>query len=65
MISPAHVCKADHGFYQLHIILTALIHVDLINVASCMCFYQVIMTLHFLNDVINDVESTQKMIITS
>ena len=25
-----------------------------------MCFYQVIITLHFLNDVVNDAESTQK-----
>ena len=26
-----------------------------------MCLYQVIMTLHFLNDVANDAESTQKL----
>ena len=26
-----------------------------------MCLYQVIMTLHFLNDIANDAESTQKM----
>ena len=30
-----------------------------------MCLYQVIMTLHFLNDVVNDIESTRKSIITS
>ena len=35
--------------------LTALLHIDLINVA---CLYQVIMTLHFLNDVVSDVELT-------
>ena len=29
-----------------------------------MCLYQVMMTLHFLNDVANDAESTQKSIIT-
>ena len=30
-----------------------------------MCLYQVMMTLHFLNDVANDGESTQKSKITS
>ena len=29
------------------------------------CLYQVIMTLHCLNDVVNDAESTQKLKITS
>ena len=30
-----------------------------------MCLYQVMMTLHLLNDVANDTESTQKSKITS
>ena len=32
--------------------------------SHCMCLYQVIMTLYFLNDVVNDIESTRKSIIT-
>ena len=28
-----------------------------------MCLYQVMMTLHFLNNVVNDAESTQKSIV--
>ena len=32
---------------------------------SGMCLYQVMMTLHFLNDVANDAESTQKSKIRS
>ena len=57
MMNPDHVCMADHGFYQLSVILTALMRVDQINVAYLMAC---IMMLHFLNDVINDDESTQK-----
>ena len=30
-----------------------------------MCLYQVMMTLHFLNDVANDAQSTQKLKIMS
>ena len=39
----------------------------LINVVflSGMCFYQVMMTLHLLNDVANDTELTQKLKVTS
>ena len=33
--------------------------------SHCMCLYQVMITLQFLNDVTNDAESTQKRIITS
>ena len=33
--------------------------------AHSMCLYQVMMTLHFLNDIANDAESTQKLKITS
>ena len=43
--------------YWLH-----LVHADLINVDY---LYQVMTTLHFLNGVSNDAESTQKSIVTS
>ena len=59
---------SDLHLYQLPFILIALWHVDLINVAyltACTCLYQVIKTLHFLNDIINDVELTQKSTIMS
>ena len=36
------------------LIFTALLHVHLINAAY---LYQVMMTLHFLNDAVNDIES--------
>ena len=48
--------------YQSPLILTELFQHNLINVSylrSCY-LYQVMMTLHFLNDVANDAESTQK-----
>ena len=72
-------CKSDplnasvykHGdnilIYQSPLILTELFQHNLINVsylAACY-LYQVMMTLHFLNDVANDAESTQKSNITS
>ena len=44
-------------FYQteLPLILIALLQADLINVGYLTaCFYQVMMMLHFLNDVAND-----------
>ena len=48
-------------FYQLPLILTELFQHDLINFSYLMaCYlYQVMMTLHFLNDVAYDAESTQ------
>ena len=47
--------------YQLPLVLNALLHVDWHTLSiSRMCLYQVMMTLHFLNDVANDAESTQK-----
>ena len=48
--------------YQLPLILTELFQHNLINVSyPTACYlYQVMMTLHFLNDVANDSESTQK-----
>ena len=36
--------------------MNCMVHVNLINVAYLT--YQIIMTLHFLNDVLNDVESS-------
>ena len=49
-------------FYQSLLILTELYQHDLINVSylTACYLYQVMMTLHFLNDVANDAESTQK-----
>ena len=38
--------------------------VNVVYLTAC-CLYQVMMTLHFLNDVANDAESTQKSKITS
>ena len=49
--------------YQLHRILTAL--PDKRCLFHGMYLYQVMMTLHFLNDVANDTESTQKSKILS
>ena len=48
--------------YQSSLILTELFQHDLINVSYLMaCYlYQVMMTLHFLNDVAYDAESIQK-----
>ena len=48
--------------YQSPLILTELFQHSLINVSylTACCLYQVMMTLHFLNDVANDAESTQK-----
>ena len=34
---------------------------DISRVSHGMCLYQVMMTLHFLNDIVNDAESTQKI----
>ena len=53
-------------FYQSPLILTEFFQHNLINVSYLReCYlYQVMMTLHFLNDVANDAESTQKSKIT-
>ena len=53
--------------YQSPLILTELFQHNLINVSYLMaCYlYQVMMTLHFLNDVANGADSTQKSNITS
>ena len=48
--------------YQSPLILTELFQHNLINVSylTACYLYQVMTTLHFLNDVANDAESTQK-----
>ena len=53
--------------YQLPLILTELFQHDLINVSylTACYLYQVMMTLHFLNDVANDAKSTYKSKVTS
>ena len=53
--------------YQSPLILTELFQHNLINVSylTACYLYQVMMTLHFLNDVANDAESIQKSKITS
>ena len=53
--------------YQSPLTLTELFQHDLINVSylTACYLYQVMMTLHFLNDVANDAESTQKSKFTS
>ena len=49
------------SFYQLPHILTAFYTLpDKHCLSHSMCLYQVMMTLHFLNDVVSDTESTQK-----
>ena len=54
-------------FYQSPLILTELFQHNLINVSYLTAgyLYQVMMTLHFLNGVAYDFESTQKSKITS
>ena len=51
-------------FYQLLLILTELFQHNLINVSYLRaCYlYQIMMTLHFMNDVANDAESTHVII---
>ena len=53
---------SSNSFYQSTLILTKLFQHNLINVSylTACYLYQVMMTLHFLNDVANDAESTQK-----
>ena len=53
--------------YQSPLILTELVQHNLINVSYLMVCYlkKVMMTLHFLNDVANDTDSTQKSKTTS
>ena len=69
-VGPGNVTLIDEtriSFYQSPLILTELFQHNLINVSylTACYLYQVMMTLHFLNDVANDTESTQKSKITS
>ena len=56
------IVSPDCGIYQSPIILTELFQHNLINVSYLTtCYlYQVMMTLHLLNVVANDAESTKK-----
>ena len=58
--------RPSKQFYQSPLILTELSQNNLINVSylTACYLYQVMMTLHFLNDIANDVELTQKSKIT-
>ena len=75
-----HFCHINffHSFLSVfaieirYLYLSAASHINC-NIARClisvyishgMCHYQVMMTLHFLNDVANDTESTQNSIIS-
>ena len=53
----------------LNLIVTSHIHYIVLSdehvLSHSMCHRQVIMTLHFLNGVVNDVESTRKLTITA
>ena len=62
-----HTYHPRNAYYQSTLILTELFQHNLINVSYLMaCYlYQVMMKLHFLNDVANDAESTQKSKIAS
>ena len=51
----------SYNSYQLHCCTLPDKHC----LSRGMCLYQVMMTLHWLNDVVNDAELTQKSIITS
>ena len=57
----ALLCKLNIKIYQSPLILTELFQHNLINVSYLMACYlnQVMMTLHFLNDVAYDDEWTQ------
>ena len=56
------VCPVSYTNLSVTLILTELFQHNLINVSylTACYLYQVMMTLHFLNDVTNDTESTQK-----
>ena len=58
-----YLCVLNKSIYQSPLILTELFQHNLINVfyLKACYLYQVMMTLHFLNDVANDAESTIKI----
>ena len=66
-------CMYSYNMILVYFILSVTSHINYI-VARCLinvvyltacCLYQVMMTLHFLNDVANDAESTQNSKTTS
>ena len=70
-----YICANPYAMYTLYVItlvqyhnLSVTSHINCIA-APClihsMCLYQAMMTLHFLNNVAYDAESTQQSIITS
>ena len=61
LISLLAINRASIMVYQSPLLLTELFQHSLINVSylTACYLYQVMMTLHFLNDVANDAESTQ------
>ena len=61
------VSTCNTSIYQSPLILTELFQHNLINMSylTACYLYQVMVTLHFLNDVDNDAESAQKSKITS
>ena len=60
-VGPPKESSVDKIYYQSPLILTELFQHNLINVSylTACYLYQVMMTLHFLNDVAYDAESTQ------
>ena len=66
-VTNAHCVENKKVFFSVtsHITCIAAQWPDKRWLSHDMCLYQVMMTLHFLNDVANDAESTQQSIITS
>ena len=62
-----YICILLTSIYRYPLISTELFQHNLINIfyLTACYLYQVMMTLHFLNDVANDTESIQKSKITS
>ena len=56
------MARWDKCVYQSPLLLTELFQNNLIKVSylTACYLYQVMMTLHFLNDIANDAEATQK-----
>ena len=73
------VLKALSGKFNIKIYSPSIVYLSAASTINCivarwpdkrclsqgMCLYQVMMTFHFLNDVVNDAESSQKSINTS
>ena len=63
-LNPFH---AEYFYLSVTSYINCIVARCLINIVylTACCLYQVMMTLHFLSDVTNDAESTQKSKITS